>query len=159
MRPDRSFKTVTWNIFASGIPERVWLLPGCLEPDKNRPQVSTGAIQLFLSPFSFFPSLSLNPSIYWWTVCLFSLSAGACLNAAQASQPGNLWWPLLNPCWNNNTATSITLSTERWKIRIVIISVTISKNLIKNICWTIYLLFTSYLKTEDSRFWCKHLKI
>ena len=61
VRVNCSFKNMTWNIFAAGIPVRVWLL-GCLGLDKNGPQVSIHpSNNLTLSVIlSFFVSPSLG---------------------------------------------------------------------------------------------------
>ena len=79
------FENWTWNIFAAGIPERVWSRLACLREDKNRPQLSSNLVQLslFLSFFvSCFPLLSY---------LLFSFSPRGHL---LTSQSGNLNWPL-----------------------------------------------------------------
>lgn len=75
VRVNCSFKNMTWNIFAAGIPVRVWLL-GCLGLDKNSPQVSIHpSNNLTLSVIlSFFVSPSLH--LQRGDLPVFTLSLG-----------------------------------------------------------------------------------
>lgn len=90
VRVNCSFKNMTWNIFAAGIPVRVWLL-GCLGLAKNSPQVSIHpSNNLTLSVIlSFFVSPSLHLQRDDLPVFTLSLGGGVVEMRHWRHQPGN----------------------------------------------------------------------
>lgn len=109
VRVNCSFKNMTWNIFAAGIPVRVWLL-GCLGLAKNSPQVSIHpSNNLTLSVIlSFFVSPSLHLQRGDLPVFTLSLGGGGCWNEALTSPARKLRWPLSNLYQKNRIGTCTT---------------------------------------------------